>query len=104
MKYSVSIWDVLQVGSGCCEFLCSNTTASVEIIHCFSYLLFDLEDIILTVSPLVSPRVYGNVISICTCRGFALQGIRQLQLSHKQAIVLSMTTSQVLDTVHHSVV
>eukprot|EP00076_Gallus_gallus_P045480 XP_025011018.1 uncharacterized protein C16orf71 homolog isoform X2 [Gallus gallus] len=53
------------------------------------------EDIILTVSPLVSPRVYGNVISICTCRGFALQGIRQLQLSHKQAIVLSMTTSQI---------
>ncbi|XP_015732902.1 uncharacterized protein C16orf71 homolog isoform X2 [Coturnix japonica] len=53
------------------------------------------ENIILTVSPLVSPHVYGNVISICTHRGFALQGIRQLQLSHKEAIALSMTASQI---------
>ncbi|XP_021266985.1 uncharacterized protein C16orf71 homolog isoform X3 [Numida meleagris] len=52
-------------------------------------------DIILTVSPLVSPCAYGNVISICTHQGFVLQGVRQLQLSHKQAIVLSMTTSQI---------
>ncbi|XP_032851289.2 dynein axonemal assembly factor 8 isoform X2 [Tyto alba] len=52
-------------------------------------------DIILMVSPVVSPHAYSNVISICTHRGFVLQGIRQLQLSPKQAVVLSMTTSQV---------
>ncbi|XP_072205719.1 dynein axonemal assembly factor 8 [Excalfactoria chinensis] len=52
-------------------------------------------NIILTVSPLVSPHAYGNVISICTHRGFALQGVRQLQLSHKQAIALCMTASQI---------
>lgn len=56
------------------------------------------------VSPVVSPRAYGNVISVCTHRGFVLQGIRQLQLSPKQGIVLSMTTSQVLDRKHSSVV
>ncbi|XP_040430159.1 uncharacterized protein C16orf71 homolog isoform X7 [Cygnus olor] len=52
-------------------------------------------DIILMVSPVVSPHAYGNVILVCTHRGFLLQGIRQLQLSPKQAIVLSMTTSQI---------
>ncbi|OPJ87664.1 hypothetical protein AV530_001090 [Patagioenas fasciata monilis] len=52
-------------------------------------------DIILMVSPVVSPHAYGNVISVCTHRGFILQGIRQLQLSPKQAVVLSMTTSQI---------
>ncbi|KAM6077550.1 dynein axonemal assembly factor 8 isoform 2-T2 [Theristicus caerulescens] len=52
-------------------------------------------DIILMVSPVVSPHAYGNVISVCTHRGFVLQGIRQLQLSPKQAVVLSMTTSQI---------
>ncbi|XP_032053664.1 uncharacterized protein C16orf71 homolog [Aythya fuligula] len=52
-------------------------------------------DIILMVSPVVSPHAYGNVISVCTHRGFLLQGIRRLQLSPKQAIVLSMTTSQI---------
>ncbi|XP_068554859.1 dynein axonemal assembly factor 8 isoform X7 [Anas acuta] len=52
-------------------------------------------DIILMVSPVVSPHACGNVISVCTHRGFLLQGIRQLQLSPKQAIVLSMTTSQI---------
>ncbi|KAM6197249.1 dynein axonemal assembly factor 8 isoform 1-T1 [Sarcoramphus papa] len=52
-------------------------------------------DIILVVSPVVSPHAYGNVISVCTHRGFVLQGIRQLQLSPKQAVVLSMTTSQI---------
>ncbi|XP_067162073.1 dynein axonemal assembly factor 8 isoform X3 [Apteryx mantelli] len=51
-------------------------------------------DIILLVSPVVSPHAYGNVISVCTHRGFVLQGIRQLLLSPKQAVVLSMTTSQ----------
>lgn len=76
-------------------FPCSNTTVSVEVTCCFSYSLFDLGDIILTASPVVSPHAYGNVISVCTHRGFLLQGIRQLQLSPKQAIVLSMTTSQV---------
>lgn len=78
-----------------CEFPCSNTTASVEVTCWFSYSLFDLGDIILMVSPVVSPHACGNVISVCTHRGFLLQGIRQLQLSPKQAIVLSMTTSQV---------
>nr|XP_038042800.1 uncharacterized protein C16orf71 homolog isoform X7 [Anas platyrhynchos] len=52
-------------------------------------------DIILMVSPVVSPHACGNVISVCTHRGFLLQGIRRLQLSPKQAIVLSMTTSQI---------
>ncbi|XP_074696955.1 dynein axonemal assembly factor 8 isoform X2 [Strix aluco] len=52
-------------------------------------------DIILMVSPVVSPHAYSNVLSVCTHRGFVLQGIRQLQLSPKQAIVLSMTTSQI---------
>ncbi|XP_052628942.1 dynein axonemal assembly factor 8 isoform X2 [Harpia harpyja] len=52
-------------------------------------------DIILMVSPVVSPHAYGNVISVCTHRGFVLQGVRQLQLSPKQAVVLSMTTSQI---------
>ncbi|KAM6054412.1 LOW QUALITY PROTEIN: dynein axonemal assembly factor 8 [Chlamydotis macqueenii] len=52
-------------------------------------------DIILMVSPVVSPHAYGNVISVCTHRGFVLQGIRQLQLSPKQAVALSMTTSQI---------
>ncbi|XP_075371346.1 dynein axonemal assembly factor 8 isoform X1 [Mycteria americana] len=52
-------------------------------------------DIILMVSPVVTPHAYGNVISVCTHRGFVLQGIRQLQLSPKQAVVLSLTTSQI---------
>ncbi|XP_026715050.1 uncharacterized protein C16orf71 homolog [Athene cunicularia] len=52
-------------------------------------------DIILMVSPVVSPHAYCNVLSVCTHRGFVLQGIRQLQLSPKQALVLSMTTSQI---------
>ncbi|KAM6299298.1 dynein axonemal assembly factor 8 [Aegotheles albertisi] len=52
-------------------------------------------DIILLVSPVVSPHAYGDVISVCTHRGFVLQGVRQLQLSPKQAVVLSMTTSQI---------
>ncbi|KAM6379269.1 dynein axonemal assembly factor 8 [Pluvialis apricaria] len=52
-------------------------------------------DIILMVSPVVSPHAYGNVVSVCTRRGFVLQGIRQLQLSPEQAVVLSMATSQI---------
>ncbi|XP_061206649.1 dynein axonemal assembly factor 8 isoform X2 [Neopsephotus bourkii] len=52
-------------------------------------------DVILMVSPLISPCAYGNVISVCTRRGFVLQGVRQLQLSPEQAAVLSMTQSQV---------
>ncbi|KAM9016116.1 dynein axonemal assembly factor 8 [Ara ararauna] len=53
------------------------------------------EYVILMVSPVVSPCAYGNVISVCTRRGFVLQGVRQLQLSLEQAAVLSMTRSQV---------
>ncbi|KAM9290760.1 dynein axonemal assembly factor 8 [Morus bassanus] len=52
-------------------------------------------DIILVASPVVSPHAYGKVISVCTHRGFVLQGIRQLQLSPKEAIVLNMPTSQI---------
>ncbi|XP_062444303.1 dynein axonemal assembly factor 8 [Rhea pennata] len=52
-------------------------------------------DVILLVSPVISPHAYGNVISVCTHRGFVLQGTRQLLLSPKQAVVLSMTTSQI---------
>ncbi|XP_074988968.1 dynein axonemal assembly factor 8 isoform X2 [Caretta caretta] len=51
-------------------------------------------DVILVVSPAVPPHAYGDVISTCTQRGFTLQGIRQLRLSPKRAIMLSMTTSQ----------
>lgn len=50
----------------------------------------------MVVSPLVSPHAYGNVIAVCAHRGFVLQGIRQLPLSPEQAVVLGMTTSQVL--------
>ncbi|KAM6351563.1 dynein axonemal assembly factor 8 isoform 1-T1 [Alca torda] len=52
-------------------------------------------DIILIVSPVVSAHAYGSVISVCTHRGFVLQGIRRLQLSPKQAIALSMTSHQI---------
>ncbi|XP_054067001.1 dynein axonemal assembly factor 8 [Rissa tridactyla] len=52
-------------------------------------------DIILIVSPVVSPHAYGSVISGCTRRGFVLQGVRQLQLSPKQAVALSMTNHQI---------
>ncbi|XP_039348466.1 uncharacterized protein C16orf71 homolog isoform X2 [Mauremys reevesii] len=51
-------------------------------------------DVILVVSPAVPPHAYGDVISTCTQRGFTLQGIKQLRLSPKRAIMLSMTTSQ----------
>ncbi|XP_074014738.1 dynein axonemal assembly factor 8 [Numenius arquata] len=52
-------------------------------------------DIILVASPVVSPHAYGDVISVCTCWGFLLQGVRRLQLSPEQALALSMTTSQI---------
>ncbi|XP_051635927.1 dynein axonemal assembly factor 8 isoform X5 [Manacus candei] len=52
-------------------------------------------DIILLVSPVVSPRAYGRVMSVCARRGFVLQGLRQLQLSPQQGLVLSMTTRQI---------
>ncbi|XP_032560034.1 uncharacterized protein C16orf71 homolog isoform X1 [Chiroxiphia lanceolata] len=52
-------------------------------------------DIILMVSPVVSPCAYGRVMSVCTRRGFVLQGLRQLQLSPQQGLVLSMTTRQI---------
>ncbi|XP_006039205.2 uncharacterized protein LOC102376269, partial [Alligator sinensis] len=51
-------------------------------------------DVILVVSPTIPPHAYADAISTCTQRGFILQGIRRLQLSLKQATVLSMTTSQ----------
>ncbi|XP_027539325.1 uncharacterized protein C16orf71 homolog isoform X3 [Neopelma chrysocephalum] len=52
-------------------------------------------DIILMVSPVVSPRAYGRVMSVSARRGFVLQGLRQLQLSPEQGLVLSMTTRQI---------
>ncbi|XP_068886355.1 dynein axonemal assembly factor 8, partial [Aphelocoma coerulescens] len=52
-------------------------------------------DIILLVSPVVPPRAYGAVLSTCARRGFVLQGLRQLQLSAQQALVLGMTTGQI---------
>ncbi|XP_051487965.1 dynein axonemal assembly factor 8 [Apus apus] len=52
-------------------------------------------DIILLVSPVIPPHAYGEVISVCARRGFVLQGVRQLQLSPMQALLLSMTTSQI---------
>lgn len=79
-----------------CELPCIDPTVSVEITHCFSYPFFDLGDIFVVVSPVVSPHAYGNVIAVCAHRGFVLQGVRQLLLSREQAVVLGMTTSQVL--------
>ncbi|XP_050173782.1 dynein axonemal assembly factor 8 [Myiozetetes cayanensis] len=52
-------------------------------------------DIILMVSPVIPPRAYGNVISVCARRGFVLQGLRQTQLSPEHGLVLSMTTRQI---------
>ncbi|XP_014791709.1 PREDICTED: uncharacterized protein C16orf71 homolog [Calidris pugnax] len=52
-------------------------------------------DIVLVVSPAVSPHAYGDVISVCTRRGFLLQGVRRVQLSPQQGLELSMTTSQI---------
>ncbi|KAM6249800.1 dynein axonemal assembly factor 8 [Porphyrio hochstetteri] len=52
-------------------------------------------DVILVVSPVVSPHAYGKVISVCTHRGFVLQGISQQQLSPQQGLGLSMTASQI---------
>lgn len=47
-------------------------------------------------SPVVPPRAYGAVLSACARRGFVLQGLRQLQLSAQQGLVLGMTAGQVL--------
>ncbi|XP_033373829.1 uncharacterized protein C16orf71 homolog isoform X2 [Parus major] len=52
-------------------------------------------DIILLVSPVVPPRAYGAVLSTCARRGFVLQGLRQLQLSAQQGLVLGMTAGQI---------
>nr|XP_025036287.1 uncharacterized protein C16orf71 homolog isoform X2 [Pelodiscus sinensis] len=52
-------------------------------------------DVIVVVSPAVPPHAYGDVISVCSQRGFTLQGIKQQRLSPKRAIMLSMTASQV---------
>ncbi|XP_038007546.1 uncharacterized protein C16orf71 homolog isoform X2 [Motacilla alba alba] len=52
-------------------------------------------DIILLVSPVVPPRAYGAVLSTCARRGFVLQGLRQLQLSAQQGLVLGMAAGQI---------
>ncbi|KAM6320086.1 LOW QUALITY PROTEIN: dynein axonemal assembly factor 8 [Podargus strigoides] len=50
---------------------------------------------ILMVSPVLSPHAHSMVIFVYTHWGLVLEGTRQLKLSPKQAIVLSMTTSQI---------
>ncbi|XP_072791635.1 dynein axonemal assembly factor 8 isoform X1 [Taeniopygia guttata] len=52
-------------------------------------------DIILLVSPVVPPCAYGAVLSTCARRGFVLQGLRQLQLSAQQGLVLGMAAGQI---------
>ncbi|XP_053848489.1 dynein axonemal assembly factor 8 isoform X4 [Vidua macroura] len=52
-------------------------------------------DIILLVSPVVPPRAYGAVLATCARRGFVLQGLRQLQLSAQQGLVLGMAAGQI---------
>nr|XP_014351953.1 PREDICTED: uncharacterized protein LOC106706083 [Latimeria chalumnae] len=46
----------------------------------------------LVVSPTVPPNCYGDVISVCTLRGFVLQGLRRLRLSSKRACMLGIST------------
>uniref|UniRef100_UPI00398F3AE4 dynein axonemal assembly factor 8 n=1 Tax=Pristiophorus japonicus TaxID=55135 RepID=UPI00398F3AE4 len=52
-------------------------------------------DIFLLVSPAVPPRCYGDVISVCTRRGFSLQGMRRLRLSPKRAGSLGIASKQI---------
>ncbi|XP_064246624.1 dynein axonemal assembly factor 8 isoform X2 [Passer domesticus] len=52
-------------------------------------------DIILLVSPVVPPCAYGAVLSACARRGFVLQGLRQLQLSAQQGLVLGLAAGQI---------
>ncbi|KAM3662282.1 dynein axonemal assembly factor 8 [Ammospiza maritima maritima] len=52
-------------------------------------------DIILLVSPVVPPCAFGAVLSACARRGFVLQGLRQLQLSAQQGLVLGMAAGQI---------
>ncbi|KAJ1097248.1 hypothetical protein NDU88_002373 [Pleurodeles waltl] len=52
-------------------------------------------DIFLAVSPAVPPSAYGDVISTCTRRGFALQGVRRMRMSSKRASMLSMSAAQI---------
>ncbi|XP_072337431.1 dynein axonemal assembly factor 8 isoform X3 [Scyliorhinus torazame] len=51
-------------------------------------------DIFLLVSPAVPPHCYGDIMSICTKRGFSLQGMRRLRLSAKRAGSLGITSMQ----------
>ncbi|XP_078274069.1 dynein axonemal assembly factor 8 [Rhinoraja longicauda] len=52
-------------------------------------------DIFLLVSPVVPPRYYGDIISVCTRRGFILQGMRRLRLSAKRAESLGIASVQI---------
>ncbi|XP_078095950.1 dynein axonemal assembly factor 8 [Mustelus asterias] len=52
-------------------------------------------DVFLLVSPAVPPRCYGDIMSICTKRGFSLQGMRRLRLSPKRAGSLGITSMQI---------
>ncbi|XP_043567475.1 dynein axonemal assembly factor 8 isoform X2 [Chiloscyllium plagiosum] len=52
-------------------------------------------DIFLLVSPAVPPRCYGDIISVCTRRGFSLRGIRRLRLSPKRAGSLGIASVQI---------
>ncbi|XP_048465465.1 dynein axonemal assembly factor 8 isoform X3 [Rhincodon typus] len=52
-------------------------------------------DIFLLVSPAVPPRCYGDIISVCTRRGFSLRGVRRFQLSPKRAGSLGIASMQI---------
>ncbi|XP_067859725.1 dynein axonemal assembly factor 8 [Heptranchias perlo] len=52
-------------------------------------------DIFLLVSPAVPPHCYGDIISVCTRRGFSLQGMRRLWLSPKRAGCLGIASMQI---------
>ncbi|XP_078414864.1 dynein axonemal assembly factor 8 isoform X3 [Cetorhinus maximus] len=52
-------------------------------------------DIFLLVSPAVPPRCYGDIMSVCTKRGFSLQGMRRLRLSPKRAGSLGIASMQI---------
>ncbi|XP_067912833.1 dynein axonemal assembly factor 8 isoform X2 [Heterodontus francisci] len=52
-------------------------------------------DLFLLVSPAVPPCCYGDIISVCTRRGFSLQGMRRLRLSPKRAGSLGIASMQI---------
>ncbi|XP_071326366.1 dynein axonemal assembly factor 8 isoform X2 [Trachinotus anak] len=51
-------------------------------------------DILLVVSPVVSPCCYGQVLAVCECRGFGLMGLQRLRLQRNVAAVLGLASQQ----------